>query len=224
MVAFWPIGTAQIIRIVSYPIRKKSRFWLFTCDPTKKCIMPSSRERHKGITGRGHDLRLNNPEPLTPSKLLLLRPNVCFHPADPSNADIHESKRWKQAQYIADVFWRRWLREYLPTVQVGQKWLCPRWNLKIGDLVLVIDESAPRRSWPKAVVQEVFPDRYGVVRQVNVRTSTAILLRDVRGELSLLEVASSLRDGAYETEHCLENFARKLTKLILDTYICQIFC
>ena len=30
----------------------------FTCDPTKKCIMPSSRERHKGIIGRGHDLRL----------------------------------------------------------------------------------------------------------------------------------------------------------------------
>ena len=30
----------------------------FTCDPTKKCIMPSSRERLKGIKGRGHDLRL----------------------------------------------------------------------------------------------------------------------------------------------------------------------
>ena len=30
----------------------------FTCDPTNKCIMPSSRERHKGIIGRGHDLRL----------------------------------------------------------------------------------------------------------------------------------------------------------------------
>ena len=29
MAAFWPIGTAQITRIVSYPIRKKSRFWLF---------------------------------------------------------------------------------------------------------------------------------------------------------------------------------------------------
>ena len=30
----------------------------FTCDPTEKCIMHSSRERHKGIIGRGHDLRL----------------------------------------------------------------------------------------------------------------------------------------------------------------------
>ena len=32
---------------------------MFTCDPTNKCIMPSSRERHKGIIGRGHDLRLS---------------------------------------------------------------------------------------------------------------------------------------------------------------------
>ena len=31
---------------------------IFTCDPTKKCIMPPSRERDKGIIGRGHDLRL----------------------------------------------------------------------------------------------------------------------------------------------------------------------
>ena len=29
MAAFWPIGTAQIILIVSYPIRKNSIFWLF---------------------------------------------------------------------------------------------------------------------------------------------------------------------------------------------------
>ena len=34
----------------------------FTCDPTKKCIMPSSRERHKGIIGKGHDLRLRVPK------------------------------------------------------------------------------------------------------------------------------------------------------------------
>ena len=55
-------GTAQIIRIVSYPIRKSPDSGFFTCDPTKKCIMPSSRERHKGIIGKGHDLRLRVPK------------------------------------------------------------------------------------------------------------------------------------------------------------------
>ena len=35
----------------------------------------------------------NDPEHLTPSKLLLLRPNVCFGPGDPSDADISKNKR-----------------------------------------------------------------------------------------------------------------------------------
>ena len=45
---------------VLFPIQseKSPDSGFFTCDPTNKCIMPSSRERLKGIIGRGHDLRL----------------------------------------------------------------------------------------------------------------------------------------------------------------------
>ena len=45
---------------VLFPIQseKSPDSGFFTCDPTKKCIMPSSRERLKRIIGRGHDLRL----------------------------------------------------------------------------------------------------------------------------------------------------------------------
>ena len=58
MAAFWPIGTAQIIRIVSYPIRKKSRFWLFCMWSVKEmyhALFPKTDYRNKG---RGHDRRL----------------------------------------------------------------------------------------------------------------------------------------------------------------------
>ena len=48
---------------VLFPIQseKSPDSGFFTCDPTNKCIMPSSRERHKGLIGRGHDLRLLRP-------------------------------------------------------------------------------------------------------------------------------------------------------------------
>ena len=58
MAAFWPIGTAQIIRIVSYPIRKKSTFWLFWMWSVKEmyhALFPKTDYRDKG---RGHDCRL----------------------------------------------------------------------------------------------------------------------------------------------------------------------
>ena len=57
MAAFWPIGTAQIIRIVSYPIRKKSRFWLFCMWSLKEmyhALLPKADYRDKG---KGHDRR-----------------------------------------------------------------------------------------------------------------------------------------------------------------------
>ena len=126
-------------------------------------------------------------EPLTPRKLLLLRPNVCCHPEELRDVDDqYGSKRWKQAQYLDDVFWKRWIREYLPTLQEKQKWLRKRQNLAVGDFVLLVDENCPRGRWPKGIIQEVFPDQHGVVRHVTVRTASTSLRRDVR-KLCLLE-------------------------------------
>ena len=53
------IGTAQIIRIVSYSIRKNSRFWLFCMWSVKEmchALLPKTDYRDKG---RRHDLRLD---------------------------------------------------------------------------------------------------------------------------------------------------------------------
>ena len=130
-----------------------------------------------------------DPEPLSPRKLLLLRPNMCCHPDKMHGVnDQYGGKRWRQAQYLADMFWKRWIREYLPTLQVRQKWLEKRPNLAVGDYVLLVDENCPRGRWPKGVIQEVFPDRHGVVRHVTVKTATTSLRRDIR-KLCLLERA-----------------------------------
>ena len=122
---------------------------------------------------------------LTPSMLLLTRRNPSSPPGEFSDEDKY-SKRWKHSQYLANVFWRRWSKEYLPILQERQKWLYRRRNLSIGDLVLVIDDNAPRGRWVKGLIEETFPDRYGVVRQVIVRTATSRLHRDCR-KLCLLE-------------------------------------
>ena len=91
------------------------------------------------------------------------------------------------------MFWAKWQNQYLPQLLLRQKWLRVRPNLKIGDLVLMVDETSSRGHWPKAIV-EVFPDDDGNVRDVIVRTSSRSFKRDVRN-LVLLESQLDLSAG-----------------------------
>ena len=78
-----------------------------------------------------------DPEALTPNHLLLLRPNLNVSPGVFVKGDLYCQRRWKQVQYLTDVFWRRWLSGYLPSLQERQKWLKPRRNFAVGDLVFI---------------------------------------------------------------------------------------
>ena len=53
-------------------------------------------------------------EPLTPNHLLLLRQDTPLPPGLLVKSDMYSRRRWRQVQYLADVFWGRWKREYLP--------------------------------------------------------------------------------------------------------------
>lgn len=53
---------------------------------------------------------------LTPSHILLLRRNPC------SSQDVFDESdkfkaRWKLVHLLANEFWQRWTKEYLPTLQ-----------------------------------------------------------------------------------------------------------
>jgi hypothetical protein len=89
-------------------------------------------------------------EALTPNHLLLLRPGPSIPPGKFSRNDNCSVRRWRQVQYLADLFWRRWFREYLPSLQQRQKWNELRRNVEVNDIVLVLDEKTPRSSWPLA--------------------------------------------------------------------------
>lgn len=89
----------------------------------------------------------NNLEALTPNHLLLMKAKTSLPPGLFERNDIYSRRRWCQVQYLADLFWRRWTKEYLPDLQERQKWSRPRRNLSEDDIVLVVDDSAPRNSW-----------------------------------------------------------------------------
>ena len=77
-------------------------------------------------------------EPLTPNHLLLLRAGPAVPPGTFSKHSFYRKRRWHQVQSLADVFWRRWVREYLPSLQERQIWHKQQRNFAVDDVVLLL--------------------------------------------------------------------------------------
>ena len=89
-------------------------------------------------------------QPFTPNHLLKLRSYQDLPPGIFDESEGYTKRRWRQAQYMVNLFWKRWVREYLPTLQQRRKWHAIKPDLKIGDLVLVMDKDYSRGKWPLA--------------------------------------------------------------------------
>lgn len=126
-------------------------------------------------------------EPLTPNHLLLLKTKPSLPPGVFSADDCYSKRRWRQVQYMADVFWKRWIKEYLPELQQRQKWTRKTRNFKKGDIVLIVDEMEPRGSWLMGQVTQPVAYSKGAVTQVQVRTKTSTLCRPITKLVLLLE-------------------------------------
>ena len=81
-------------------------------------------------------------------------------------------KQWLLAQHFAEAFWRRWINDYLPLLLPRKKCFSNELAIKVGDVVLVIDEQAPRNIWRKGVVTQTFPGNDGEIRVVEIKTAT----------------------------------------------------
>lgn len=121
----------------------------------------------------------NDLEVLTPNHLLLLRNKPSLPPGLFDRQDLYARRRWRQVQYMSEIFWKRWAREYLPQLQERQRWTRPSRNFLVGDIVLIVDDTAPRNSWITGKVIHAISDKAGMVRQVRIKTKTSVLDRPI---------------------------------------------
>ncbi|KAK3739937.1 hypothetical protein QZH41_015978, partial [Actinostola sp. cb2023] len=125
-------------------------------------------------------------EALTPNHFLIGRASPNLPPDVVIDRDLCSRKRWKHAQVMANHFWKRWLREYLPSLTERRKWTTEARNVAKGDLVLIVDENAARGRWPLGRVVRSLPGDDGRVRAAEVRTSAGTYVRPV-AKLCILE-------------------------------------
>jgi hypothetical protein len=114
---------------------------------------------------------------LTPNHFLLGSPDSASTPGVFVGDDTNWRRRWRVAQHLTDQFWKKWLREYVPTLINRSKWHKTERNLAVGDLAVIDDPALPRNLWPLGVVERVLPGTDGVVRTVDIRTARGILRR-----------------------------------------------
>ncbi|XP_067931866.1 uncharacterized protein [Watersipora subatra] len=118
---------------------------------------------------------LNNPDEgvITPHHLITMKPvSVPTHQeiGEVPDGEVYGKNMFEKTQRFANEFWRHW-QDYLTKVETRQKWRNPCQNLKVGDVVAVVDENTWRSQWKVGAVDSVNTGRDGLVRSATVRIS-----------------------------------------------------
>ncbi|GBP88150.1 hypothetical protein EVAR_24964_1 [Eumeta japonica] len=106
----------------------------------------------------------------------------------------------------------RWLREYLPTlVPAGRGDPICRAPAE-GDIVLIVDSSSPRYSWPRGRIKKTYPGPDNQIRVVDVETTGGVLRRPTSKIVVLVSAeATAVPLGVVHPTQLLAN--RHLVKL-----------
>ncbi|XP_062711573.1 uncharacterized protein LOC134289576 [Aedes albopictus] len=133
---------------------------------------------------------------LTPNHFLLgsssgLKPAA---PLDDSSRSLRRA--WRASQAEANLFWRRWLRSYLPELTKRSKWFNKVESISMNDVVVVVDPGLPRNCWPLGRVISIKTSKDNQVRTATVQTRSGIYERPAT-KLAVLDVR---RDGPVSQE------------------------
>ncbi|XP_062708688.1 uncharacterized protein LOC134288304 [Aedes albopictus] len=135
-------------------------------------------------------------EALTPNHFLLPLKNIeCKDFAADTTSEKHKQTAaaveatWNATQQHLNTYWKRWIREYLPTLTKRTKWFGEQKAIEVGDLVLVIDGTT-RNEWIRGRVKEVVAGSDQRIRQAIVQTARGLMRRPV-SKLAVLEVRES---------------------------------
>ena len=125
---------------------------------------------------------------LTPNHFLYGQAGGGLAPRVVDELAFNPRNRWRFVQDLVLKAWRRWMKEYLTILNTRGKWTERKDNVKVGDVVLMVDQNNPRGRWPLARVAKVYPGSDGRVRVVDVNAAGGKTYRRPITKLCLLEL------------------------------------
>jgi hypothetical protein len=105
------------------------------------------------------------------------------------------------------MYWARWLREYMPELQHRREPHGRGPPLQVGDIVVIVDNTLPRNTWPLGRVTAVYPGPDGVVRAADVQTKAGFLRRPTK-KLVILHTETP-QSSVLPAARCVEPASRR---------------
>ena len=105
---------------------------------------------------------------LCPNDLLLGRTSIKA-PVDKYMTENGIKNRLEFIERVTNGFWRKWQRDYFPTLLIRQKWHVDKRNVCEGDIVIIQDANSIRGHWRLVQVVAIEASRDGKVRDVTLR-------------------------------------------------------
>ncbi|XP_052445918.1 uncharacterized protein LOC127987587 [Carassius gibelio] len=118
-------------------------------------------------------------DPITPNCFIIGRRDASLPQVVYQDSGVLSRRRWRHSQLLADHFWRHFIKYYLPSLQVRQKWKSEKRNLQIGDIVMIVDSQLPRALWPVGKITEVHPGADDRVSSATVQVEKRMYTRPV---------------------------------------------
>ena len=151
------------------------------------------------------------PQPLCPSDFLIGRRLMSLPPLSAGQIKVTASnqsnliERFLLRERLMAEFKQRWTAEYLQERSQHFRRLVDRRGIRLGEIVIIRDETVKRQNWRMGVVVELFRGRDDKIRAVRVKTAFGDFKRPVQ-KLCSLEICEELQ-AADLSENGLEEGA-----------------
>ena len=124
-------------------------------------------------------------ECLTPQHFLSRRFSV---PVDAFyDYPLEVRRKWKSVVAASNMFWNRFRKEYLTSLNIRRKWTKTVGNVRDGDLVILKTDNVPRIHWPLARVTKTFPGTDNIVRAAEIRLPNGTTIIRPTSKLCIFE-------------------------------------
>lgn len=118
-------------------------------------------------------------EVLTPGHFLVGQALKAVPESALLNKNENHLNRWQVLQKMSQHFWDKWQKEYLVRLQQRKKWTTESPNLKVGQLVLIMDDNQAPANWLLGRIIQTHPGSDGMVRVATIKTKNSTLKRPI---------------------------------------------